>query len=333
MPELRQDIISGRWSIVATERAKRPEIFSQARFQKKSSGQACPFCETHESLTPPEVDAFRSRNTKKDSPGWQVRVVPNKFPALSMGSQLNSKFKYYQSRAATGYHEVIIHSPDHQKSLATLPLDWVVKVLKMYKRRYQQLAKPPIKSIVIIVNHGQMAGASLEHSHSQIFAMPIVPEIVNQELNQFNHYQQFKKGCPVCLTIKQETSFKDRLIAENKNFLAFCPFASRSPFELLIVPKTHQPQFEKLSELELTNFAQILKQVLETLYKKLKNPPYNYWLHTAPVCYQVNERSNYHWHLEIVPKLAIPAGFELGSGININIVEPTEAAKYMRQSV
>lgn len=331
MPELRQNPITGKWAVIATERARRPEDFNRAEKENTASNNSCPFCYNNEQLTPPEVMAYRPPETEPDTPGWKVRVVPNKFPAFTFSEQLTSaKAGIYNSMSATGAHEVIIDSPDHKKSLALLSNKEIVSVISAYKDRYIELKKDTaIKYILIIVNHGKEAGASLEHPHAQLFGSPIIPSNVTEELDGASKHYKNTSQCIFCNIIREELQTKIRVILDTKNFLVFCPYASGSPFETWIVPKKHNSHFEDISPQEINNLASVLRLILARFYEGLNDPAYNFYIHTSPC--QDPPREDYHWHIEIFPKLTIQAGFEVGSGIMINIARPEDTAAFLKK--
>lgn len=325
MPELRQDIISGRWVIIATNRAKRPDMMSVTRVSSVAKEKSCPFCDGHEFLTPPEIDSIRLNGSKPNEPGWQVRTVPNKYPALGQDGDLIDE-SFYGLKAAEGRHEVIIHSPEHLTGLGELSVEQINLILTLYRRRYQVMSEDPnIKSTLVIVNHGKEAGASLEHSHSQLFAMSMVPSEIKLEYTSFDEHIKENGDCVFCELIGHEQVTKIRIVAENDRFIAFCPYASRVPFETWILPKEHLGTFELSSDETIMSCAEILKKVLVYLKEKLNDPPFNYWIHTRPA-----SQGDFHWHIEILPKLSVAAGFEMGTGVMINVVKPEEAADYLR---
>ena len=329
MPELRKDPVIKRWVIIATERAKRPKDFSQKEEEVKST--FCPFDYGNEHLTPPEVLAFRPADTEPNTPGWWVRVVPNKFPALD--PDVESK-KYgrgmYDAMSGFGAHEVIIETPNHNTTLALLDVNQIEEIVWAYRHRYIALSNDSrIKYILIFRNHRKDAGASLSHPHSQIIATPIVPKRVQEELDGAKEYYSYKERCVFCDMINQERLENERIVEENEDFIAFEPFAARFPFETWILPKKHQNSFANIAEQQVKKFARVLKNTLLRIYKALDNPPYNFMLHTAPTSEE--GKVYYHWHLEIVPRLTKVAGFEWGSGFYINPVPPEDAAKYLKE--
>jgi len=329
MPELRKDPIIGRWVIISTERAKRPKDFKISHTDKKEG--LCPFCTGNEKMTPPELEAVRDSNTKPDTPGWSVRVVPNKFPAFEMKGNLDKRsIGLYDVCDGVGAHEVIIETPDHDKDLADLTESYIKDVIFKYRTRSLYLEKDPrVKYILIFKNHGEAAGASLEHTHSQLITLPIIPKRVNEELKGASDYFSEKKKCVFCDMIQQESQDRVRIISQSKNFIAFCPFASRFAFETWIMPKTHNHDFNSIDDKKVGGLASILKDSLIRLKKVLNDPAYNFIIHTAPVRDGVNKE--FHWHIEIMPKLTNVAGFEWGSGFYINPTSPEVAAKHLRE--
>jgi len=329
MPELRKDPVIKRWVIISTERAKRPHDFRIPQEEKK--GGFCPFDYGNEHTTPPEIMAFRPADTEPDTPGWWVRVVPNKFPALNP-SLKPDRYGHGMYDAMVGYgaHEVIIETPDHNTNLALMEYRQVEEVIWAYKMRYDDLSKKnDIKYVLIFKNHGALAGASLQHPHSQLIATPIVPKRVQEELDGSREYFSFKERCVFCDIINQERFEDARIVEMNDTFVAITPFASRFPFEVWILPRRHTHNFGDITEDEIKGFARILKNTLYRIYVALENPPYNFMLHTAPTTGEGMQY--YHWHLEIVPRLTKVAGFEWGSGFYINPTPPEEAAKHLRE--
>jgi len=332
VPELRKDPITGRWVIIATDRAKRPTDFVREKVEIRGSG-FCPFCYGHEVKTPPEIHAYRPDGSAKDTPGWTLRIVPNKFPALGIEGTLNRQGEgLYDKMNGIGAHEVIIETPDHALTLATMPTRGVENVLWSYRDRILDLKKDRrFKYILIFKNHGEAAGASLEHTHSQLIALPVVPKRVREEVDSAREYYNFKERCIFCDIIRQEMEDTVRVIAENQDFTALAPYAPRFPFELWIVPKIHQSAFEESQKHEFEQLASVLKDMLMRLDKVLDSPAYNYIIHTSPFPEVSNDY--YHWHLEVMPKLTKVAGFEWGTGFYINPTPPEESAKFLREAV
>jgi UDPglucose--hexose-1-phosphate uridylyltransferase len=331
LPELRKDPITGRWVIIATERAKRPTDFVRDKVEIRGLG-FCPFCYGNESKTPPEIIAYRTDGSTRNSPGWSLRVVPNKFPALGIEGSLGRQGEgLYDKMSGIGAHEVIIETPDHQKTLAMISPRQIEDVLWAYRDRIIDLKKDRrFKYIMIFKNHGEAAGASLEHTHSQLIALPVVPKRVREETDGAREYFNFKERCIFCDIIRQETESGIRVIADTPAFIAVAPFAPRFPFEIWIMPRVHQSAFEDSQKQEFEQLAVMLKDMLMRLDKVLDYPAYNYIIHTSPIPESPNE--HYHWHLEIMPKLTKIAGFEWGTGFHINPTPPEESAKFLREA-
>ena len=295
-------------------------------------GGFCPLCEGNEDRTPPEIVAFRDNGTPPNSPGWALRVVPNKFPALRIEGELNREGEgIYDKMNGIGAHEVVIETPRHEETLVTLPLKNVENILLAYRERIIDLRRDlRLRYVLVFKNHGVAAGASLEHSHSQIIALPIVPRRVSEEIEGAKTYFDYKDRCVFCDIIRQELQQKRRIITENKSFLSIAPFASRFPFETWILPKTHHPSFEHMAFSQYEQAAQILSDTLQRMNRVLADPPYNYIIHTSS--FPQVDAEHYHWHFEIMPKLTKVAGFEWGTGFYINPTPPEEAAEYMREA-
>lgn len=330
MPELRRDPVSGRWIIISVERGKRPSDFLSPS-KKRSLTGFCPFCPGNEHTTPPDIFSFREDSKDANSP-WTLRVVPNKFPALQIHGELNKTGDgIFDKMNGIGAHEVIIETPDHTKSLSTLPLKSVEDVLLAYQMRINDLKNDSrFKYALVFKNEGEAAGASLEHTHSQIIALPIIPKTVKGEMASAKTYYEYRERCLFCDIISQETKDTKRVIYENSSYLAIAPFAPRAPFETWILPKEHRSSYGP-DEKTLGELAEILQRILKQIDKLLEIPPYNFILHTSPF----NEEHNdyYHWHIEIMPKLTKIAGFEWGSGFYINPTPPEVAAEYMREAI
>ena len=339
MPELRRNIATGEWIIAAPERAKRPDQFIKEAANRKRAQKHdadCPFCEGHEESTPPEVFAIREKNSKPNGRGWEVRVIPNKFPALvpSEVSGLNayrSKVGIHLRIEGVGNHEVIIETPDHQLSIGTMPVKQVENVVKAYRDRYLTLDENPDNELIIIFrNHGERAGTSLYHPHSQLVTTPIVPSYVRNRMLEGVRYYDETGVCVFCDLLAFELRDVHRIVAENDDFVAFCPYAAGVPYEIWIIPRRHEASFGEIEPQERPGFAAILRTTLGKLYKALNNPDYNYVIHTAP--HHSATVPHYHWHVQILPRLTTPAGFEIGSGISINIALPEQTAKHLREA-
>lgn len=333
MPELRRDPIIGRWVIISSERGKRPSDF--ATEPEETSSANCPFCVGNEEKTPPEiftVDQLDVEGRVPNSPGWQVRVVPNKFPALRIEGEMERRgVGMFDMMNGIGAHEVIIETPDHAKRLHQLVPGEIEHVVTAYRQRIVDLTKDPrFRYILVFKNEGRAAGASLAHSHSQLIATPIIPKRVTEELEGSKIYYGWKERCVFCDIIKQELAKGERVICENEKFIALAPFAPRFPFETWLLPKDHRPFFER--DNDLTQLASLLGEVLKRLAVTLSCPPYNFLIHNSPVNCRGSDLLAYHWHIEIMPKLTKVAGFEWGTGFYINPTQPEDAAKYLREA-
>lgn len=332
MPELRKDPVLGRWIIISQERRKRPTDFA-IEIPKVTAG-FCPLCPGNENTTPSEVLAYRLGHQQgKNGPGWQVRVVPNKYPALIIEGELGKVGEgLYDRMNGIGAHEVIIESPNHDESFTHLHPDHMIYVLRAYRERIADLERDPrFRYVIVFKNQGKAAGASLEHSHSQLIALPILPRMIVSELEGALSYYRYKERCVFCDIIRQEIHQQVRLVCENDRFITITPFAPRTPFEMWILPKVHSSAYCKQDDDELAALADIFAETLQRLNACIPNVPYNFVLHTEPL--RAGGLEHYHWHFEIVPKLTSIAGFEWGSGFYINPMPPEEAAQYLRESM
>ena len=326
MPSLRKDPITQRWVIIATERAKRPRDYSVPR--TTTSSGFCPFCHGNESATPPEISARRTPHAS-DSP-WTVRVIPNKYPALRVEGAIEKVgHGVYDEMSGIGAHEVIIESPDHDLHLSELSIEQITAVLLTWQDRMIDLRKDDrLKCAVVFKNHGEHAGATLEHVHSQLIALPIVPKRLAESLEGAKNYYDFKSRCVFCDIRDQEISEGSRVVFENQEVVAFCPYAARFPFELWILPRRHEPWYENVAQAEVTRVAEALKVCIDKLNRALDFPPFNLLLRSAPF---VNaDHPHYHWHIEIIPTLTRVAGFERATGFYINPTPPEDAARHLR---
>jgi len=335
MPELRKDPITQEWVIIATERARRPSDFTHlpiAEPDKPDYSPNCPFCPGKELMTPPEILAYRNGRLHDDA-DWWVRVVPNKFPALAIEGELNKRgMGMYDLMNGVGAHEVIIETPQHNLDPSIMTTAQLSEVLWAYRERYLDLRKDPrFKYILIFRNHGKVAGASLEHPHSQLIATPMIPIDVLTEMQGAKNYWNYHDRCIWCDMVQQELGLGTRVVHDTEHFLAFEPYASKYPFETWLLPKAHQASFPSMTRERVEEFASLLKDSLARITHCLNSPPYNYALHTAP-CTDENSEV-FHWHLVIMPRLTIAAGFEMGTGIYINVTSPEDAAGYLREAI
>lgn len=330
MPELRKDPVTGRWVIISTERAKRPSDFVREPVAIRG-GRFCPFCPGNETKTPPEILAYRPSG-EANQPGWTLRVVPNKFPALRVEGELERTGDgLYERMSGIGAHEVLIESPDHFATLATLEEKAIADLLWAFRERLLDLSRDQrMKYIIFFKNHGQAAGATLEHTHCQLIALPVVPKRVQEELDGGQRYFSYCERCIWCDMMQQEIKDGRRVVLQSEHFLVLTPYASRFPFELCVIPKAHASHFETVSTTLVQDMASILKCTLRKVDQALEKPAYNFLIHTAPLREAPIE--HFHWHLEFIPRLTRVAGFEWGSGFYINPTPPEEAAHFLREA-
>ncbi len=323
--ELRDDPLTGRVVAIASGRAARPEAFLHEATPPRGPA-GCPFCSGNERMTPPELWADRDPGTGPDEPGWHVRVVPNLFPAFA-GSLPPDRLhapdpaaaSLYRSEPSYGAHEVIIHSPDHAASLAELPEGDLVRVLATYRHRLATLWERGYGSIAVIVNQGKAAGASLEHAHSQVMATVRRGDLIQAEVDRLQAV-----SCAACAMVEAERG-GERQIEEKDGLLTLCPWASSLPYEALLLPERHQARFEDGDADQDQALAAAVGRLLRRLRGALGAAPYNLVLHSAPPGV-----GDFHWHLHLYPRLTTYGGFELPSGIIINVVDPDKAAAAYR---
>ncbi|HHV43642.1 MAG TPA: galactose-1-phosphate uridylyltransferase [Firmicutes bacterium] len=328
MSQLRYDPSTDSWVVIATERGKRPHDFKIAPLERR--GGECPFCYGNENQTPPEVYASGREVDVPNSPGWTVRVVPNLFPALSLEAQAREEVvpPLYREMPGIGVHEVFIESPHHDSTFGSHSKGQLKSIIKALLQRYYTLrSNPQLKYLQFFKNSGRVAGASLEHAHCQIIATPMVPATVAHKLTIAKRYFEEHRHCLYCAMVETEPA-GPRLVAKNEHFLVFCPFASRFPYEMWILPRRHNHDFGLLADEEIEPLCEILSMGFRRLETAFEVIPYNMVLHTTPF---EPGHEYYHWHLEILPRLTIIAGFELGSGYYINPTAPELAAESLRQ--
>jgi len=326
--ELRKDPLSQRWVIIASERAKRPGDFEIDTAPKVPEFD--PFSSGNEDKTPPEIASYRKAGTAPNTPGWRVRVVPNRFPALQIEGSLNKKGEgIYDRMQGVGAHEVIIETPQCVRSVSELTDVQVQEMLFMYRDRLNDLRRDKrLKYGMIFKNVGEAAGASLYHSHSQLIVTPIVPRTITQKLEACQEFYNYRGRCLVCDMVSQEAEGKTRVVTDSGLFLAFEPYAPRTPFETWIVPKNHESQFEDMGQQGFEELGFLLKRTIARLEKGLGPVAYNYMLFTSP--FDSPALPYFHWHIEIIPRLTKQAGYEWGTGFYINPVQPEDAAEFLR---
>ncbi|MDD5428185.1 MAG: galactose-1-phosphate uridylyltransferase [Candidatus Omnitrophica bacterium] len=343
MPELRRDPVVGRWVIISTERAKRPDQFGQAAAQNEDlgEGEKCPFCEGNESMTPPEITAIRHRGTRPNAPGWEVRVIPSISPLLQIEGSLDRHgHGMYDLMYARGAHEIIVESPKHIKE-ADLSKEQAIKSFNMILDRVQDLEKDKdIKYVLVFKNYGEAAGGGhIKHARTQVIGTPVNLKRVKEELAGCRVYYGHRERCLFCDMVKQELKAGKRVMAETKHFVALAAFASRFPFETWIIPKQHSCDFYKMEREKVPDLAEIIMTLSARMRKVIGDFPFNFVLHTAPFRRDAGKRGywetiehDYHWHFELLPILTRVAGFEWGSGFYINPLPPEDACKSVTEA-
>jgi UDPglucose--hexose-1-phosphate uridylyltransferase len=339
MPELRRDPLLNRWVILAEERQRRPVHPGETAESWDVDLAADPFAEGNERYTTPEVYAVRPGGSAPNGPGWSVRVVPNKFPALRVEGELDPQgYGVYDRMNGVGAHEVVIETPD-ARQLGALPLHHIEAIVETYRLRMEDLSRDKRFAYVLIFkNHGREAGATQPHSHSQIVATPIVPTRVQAQLSTLLAHWQAKRRSLYADIVGQELRQGERIVYENDHMVAFCPWASVWPFEIQLLPKQRSADFRQASPAVLTDLAAALKTCLLKWDKVIGPVPYNFVLHSAPndnSFLGLHEEhpfleSYYCWHLEMFPRINRTAGFEWGTGYYINTVAPEQAAEALR---
>ena len=339
MPELRKDPVVGRWIVFSPERQIRPERY-RCEEMPPTKPEEDPFLEGHETYTPPELYAIRPNGGSANGPGWQVRVVPNRFPALRVEGDLEKEaVGFYDRMNGVGAHEVIVETPHPKLPLEKQSLQGVVKVLEACRARILDLSKDiRLHYILIFKNQGARAGATMPHAHTQLIALPVTPIVVKEKLNSARAYYMEKDRNLFEDILKSERKAGDRVVFENDGFTVFCPFASRFPFETCLMPRRQQADFHAASDADLVHLAEALQKTLAAYASALNHPDYNLILFTAPFRRSRRQDSwttidaDFRWHIEILPRMTGVAGFEFGTGFYINPTLPEEAANVLREA-
>ncbi len=327
MSEFRQDLVSGDWIIIAPGRMKRPSDFLPEKKDRLPSPlETCPFEDLEKSGNGPIADAYPNQEA------WKSVLIPNKFPAFEYHDHTCAVFLKqgpYNSMTGVGLHELVI-TREHTTRLADLPPQEMVGIFQIMQNHYKELAKDDCLIYTsIFFNWGPAAGASLFHPHFQVATLPAIPPHIEHSLEGSEHFYKNNNTCAHCVLLEFEMKEKKRIVAENEFAIAISPFAARKPFEVRIFPKRHQPYFEATPADQMAGVAAILQQSLKAIETRLHDPDLNFFIHTSPLK-QLPQHAHYHWHIEILPKLAIRAGFELGTGVEINVIDPDHAAQVLR---
>ncbi len=340
MSELRWDPLKKSWVIITSEQGRRPRDFIQPR--ERITMEACPFCRGREEKTPPEVFAIRPQGSIPDGPDWKVRVIPNKYPALRIEGNLEKRGKgLYDTMNGIGAHEIIVETPDHDRSMSELSAAQITDVLRAYRARLLDLRRDPrFRYVFIFKNHGAEAGSTIAHSHSQLIALPVTPPHVATELTACREYYERKERCLLCDILHQELADGVRIVRDDGDFVVFAPYASAFPFELRLLTRRHGHDFALLGDRDLAALADALKDTLVRLRSVLRDPPFNFVLHNAPPMhlrlgkpgYWGSIPYDYHWHIELIPRLTKIAGFEWGTGFYMNPTPPEDAARFLREA-
>jgi UDPglucose--hexose-1-phosphate uridylyltransferase len=329
MPEIRHNIITREWVIIATERAKRPEEFAKANPRRPPSvahDPKCVFCPGNETLTPPEV--FR---IAQDG-AWQVRVVPNKFSALDAAGELTRRSEGIKRViSGVGIHEVIVETPAHDRPPALQSEAEYERVIQAYRQRYDDVTRDPrVAHVTLFKNHGERAGSSLEHPHSQLVGTPIIPPQVRDRMENALRFYDETGDCIFCSVLSDELVDQVRVVTQTEHFVAFLPFAALTPFHLWIFPLRHRASFLEATEEELADLARLLRSIQRKFYFGLENPDYNLSIRTPPR--EASGLKYYHWYVSLIPRVTRVAGFEIGSGMFINVALPEKSAEFLRNT-
>lgn len=329
MPELRKDPVTGTWVIISPEREMRPQFYTEVS-ENGLPQENCPFCEGNESMTPPEIYVIRRKNSNANQPGWRLRVIPNKYPALRVEGHLNKQaVGFYDKMNGIGAHEVVIETNSHSLVIEEMEDEEIADIFLAYKGRILDLKQDVrFKYIQVFKNHECMAGATIPHPHSQIVAVPVVSVQVNERLTRAESYFNAKERCIFCDIIHHESEYQKRILFENSDYIVMSPFAPKFPFELIIYPKTHTASFEGMEDSMILPLASIFRDTMRRINKVLKQPAYNLVIHNAT--FDRDCKNYFHWHLEIAPAITITGGFELGTYSYINPTLPEKAIEILK---
>lgn len=339
MTQLRQDPLAGHWVIISEDRASRPIRVRRSEIDPQS-GWLCPFCEGNESTTPPELEARRPANSPPNTPGWSIRAVANKFPALRPEADPSAAASgLLECMEGYGAHELIIESPQHRAQIVDFSESKIADILRIYRSRLAALYRDErIGYVQIFRNEGYMAGASLEHPHSQILAMPFAPPHIRTLAERSRAHDEKKRGCLTCAVLKQELKDGGRVIFQEGDFVALAPYASRVPGEIAVFPIKHGHRFEEATDAQLGELAATLRRSFWAIKQTFDTPPFNFVLVTAPqaIPKELPEKQlarTLHWYFLILPRTARPDGIEWATGVNLNPLAPETAARQMRRAL
>jgi len=323
MSKLRQNIITSEWVVISPERSQRPEDYVMAASPKRGTPLDCPFCERNNNAYRFSIKEAETRN---------IYVIPNKFSAFSKADGIIDEGDgFYSNCKALGGHEVIVIK-NHETDIYDGSVELMNELIGVYKNRYSVYDQDPtIEYAMIIHNHGPEAAASIDHPHSQLFASSIMPSYMEKELAGSKAYFDTNNECIFCKILKVERENNERIVYENDEFIVFTFFAARFPFEMWIMPKRHQSQFHTISPETQMFLADAMRTAFNRLNKALNFPPFNYWIHTQP-CHKEDTADSYHWHLEIAPRVSKFGGYEMGSGVVIDVVSPEVAARFLKNA-
>ncbi len=339
MSEFRQDIITKNWVLIAEGRAQRPTDFREQQATPPGLPdywKTCVFCAGNESMTSGEIARYPARpissGSGQEEKDWLVRTIPNKYEAVGhiIGKRQED---FYVSRPGIGDHEVVV-TRYHNKPTALQDTSLVDLTLQVYIDRLNELKlHDEVRYVHIIQNHGIQAGASIAHPHSQIFAIPFLPERIQEELQGTRSYFSVNGSCVYCEMVMYELQKEERVVIDTPDFVAIAPYASKMPFEIHLLPKRHRASFHEITISERKALAQVMKDLFRRLYDRMHNPAYNYYIHTLPFSGSIeskthDDRKSYHWHIVILPRVNVWAGFELGTEVYVNVMPPEKAAKF-----
>lgn len=327
LSELRKDPFLERWVIIAEERGKRPTTITAT--DTAADRSTCPFCLGNEAETEPEIYAVGTAGREANSPGWRVRVVPNRYPALRPDAgAVQSESELHQRRPGVGHHEVIIEGA-HTRSVSEMSIESFAEVCSVYRQRYRTLATDDtLRSAVLIKNVGTAAGASIEHSHSQLIATPVLPMLLTRELETAQQWHAERGSCLWCHWLDKEVTDGSRIVAVTEEVVVLCPYAPRFPYETWLLPRHHESHFEHTTDATLAEMSSLLHRSVREIESCLGAPAYNYVIHSAPL--REAARADYHWRMEVLPRVTRVAGYEQATGLYINPTSPEQSAADLR---